>query len=152
MSTTPARHDDGIDQRPWWRAPYLARLIRRPMLCRMLVGMAVGYVLLASTGLGFIKCPSRYLLNLPCPSCGLTRSMMLALNLKWVAAFRMHMFGPPLLCFGMAGCVVSVLPSALRRKLANLIESVEVRCACMPLLVLALLMYWVVRCLQGALP
>lgn len=44
-------------------------------------------------GLGFSACPSLWLFNLPCPACGLTRSMSSLLHWHWADSFMFHPLG-----------------------------------------------------------
>ena len=43
--------------------------------------------------LGHGLCPSRELLGLPCPGCGLTRSTLLILRGQWAESWRLQPFG-----------------------------------------------------------
>lgn len=43
--------------------------------------------------LGHGLCPSRELLGLPCPGCGLTRSILLILRGQWAESWRLQPFG-----------------------------------------------------------
>ncbi len=58
-------------------------------------------VVLAGLFLPLTKFPSIcfffFLTGLPCPGCGLTRSIHLLLNGQWAAALAMNPFGPPVL-------------------------------------------------------
>lgn len=42
-------------------------------------------------------CPFRALSGLPCPGCGITRSLFYAWQLDFETSFRYHAFGPPAL-------------------------------------------------------
>ncbi len=53
---------------------------------------------------GPILCPFRFLLGMPCPGCGLTRSFCAVSNGHLLAAVKYHLFGPLL----FAACVAAV--------------------------------------------
>lgn len=66
-----------------------------------LVG-ALAYPPLAKRGLILHRCAFRELTGFPCPTCGMTRSLALAVRGRWVSAFRQHFLGPPLLLLVLA--------------------------------------------------
>lgn len=43
------------------------------------------------------ECPIRHFTGIPCPSCGMTRSLMAAMRGDWIASVDYHFFGPFLL-------------------------------------------------------
>lgn len=50
-------------------------------------------VLLPSEGMGVLLCPFSFLFDLPCPACGLTRSMSSLLHLELGKSFFFHPLG-----------------------------------------------------------
>jgi len=50
-------------------------------------------VLLPSEGMGVLLCPFSFLFDLPCPACGLTRSMSSLLHLEFGKSFFYHPLG-----------------------------------------------------------
>lgn len=42
-------------------------------------------------------CPIRHFTGIPCPTCGMTRSLMAAVRGEWITAADYHLFGPILL-------------------------------------------------------
>jgi hypothetical protein len=63
-------------------------------------------------------CPFRLLTTLPCPGCGVTRSLVYCAHGEWQAALAFHPLG--LLCYGALWCLFAVgvlspfLPAASR--------------------------------------
>jgi hypothetical protein len=43
---------------------------------------------------GWLGCPIRKLVGIPCPSCGMTRSLISLVRGDWLAALQYHAFGP----------------------------------------------------------
>lgn len=43
------------------------------------------------------RCPILHFTGIPCPTCGMTRSLMAAMRGDWIASFDYHVFGPFLL-------------------------------------------------------
>lgn len=57
-------------------------------------GLLIAAAIMAGLSLlGHGLCPSRELLGLPCPGCGLTRSVLLILRGQWVQSWRLQPFG-----------------------------------------------------------
>jgi hypothetical protein len=46
---------------------------------------------------GFVACPIRKVLGIPCPSCGMTRSLISLVRGDWLGSLQYHAFGPLLL-------------------------------------------------------
>jgi hypothetical protein len=64
-------------------------------------------------------CPFRAMTHLPCPGCGMTRSVAALLHGNLALSFRYHPLGPPLV-LGALGCLaLPVLPVDTVRKLAR---------------------------------
>lgn len=43
------------------------------------------------------ECPILHFTGIPCPTCGMTRSLMAAMRGDWITSFNYHVFGPFLL-------------------------------------------------------
>jgi hypothetical protein len=54
-------------------------------------------------------CPSRVLLGIPCPGCGLTRATRAMLSLDWAAMWRFHPLAPVIVPFVVALTVAPLL-------------------------------------------
>lgn len=63
-------------------------------------------------GLGFIGCPSRVVTGVPCPGCGITRSMTLLMRGRVSASLETHPFGVFILPL-LAGIVLAGVGRAL---------------------------------------
>lgn len=57
--------------------------------------------------------------GVPCPGCGMTRAISCAAHGDLALSWSYHPFGVPLLVLFVATAVLSVLPSALRRRFAT---------------------------------
>lgn len=55
--------------------------------------LMVAAIMVAVTLLGHGLCPSRELVGLPCPGCGLTRSILLILQGRFVESWQLQPFG-----------------------------------------------------------
>ena len=55
-----------------------------------------------------LKCPTQLLFGISCPTCGLGRSLIAAINGEYDLSFSYHPFGIPLF-FGLSvGCLVTI--------------------------------------------
>jgi hypothetical protein len=68
-------------------------------------------LLLSHTHLSGPPCPFRLSVGLPCPGCGLTRSLMALWHGDWLTSFRYHPLGLPLFVV----CVLLLIALLLRR-------------------------------------
>lgn len=65
----------------------------------------VGSFLMPPEGLGFSLCAFKALTHLPCPACGLGRSLACLSHLSWGESIRLHPFGPLIYAMLLAlGC------------------------------------------------
>lgn len=85
---------------------------RLPSLLAILVILAM-----QPDGIGFSVCLFQNLFGLPCPACGLTRSMASILHFEWVKSFLYHPLGGIVLAY-LTLCLVSNQPDYLKSKLA----------------------------------
>ncbi|MEJ5186757.1 MAG: DUF2752 domain-containing protein [Candidatus Geothermincolales bacterium] len=69
------------------------------MAAALVVAGSLVYPPLARRKLVFHRCPFRQITGIPCPTCGLTRSLALASRGRIIPAFRQHFLGPPLLIY-----------------------------------------------------
>jgi hypothetical protein len=73
-------------------------------------------------GFGFTVCWIKAATGLPCPGCGLTRSISCALRGMAVECWQYHPFGFLLLALFICVAAISLMP-ALRKNLTNYIDS-----------------------------
>ena len=78
--------------------------------------------LLPPRGIGFSLCWLRGQFHIPCPGCGLTRSLSFAVRGEFYESWLLHPFGPFILTLFFAVAVVSLLPGKKRTQLANGME------------------------------
>ena len=71
---------------------------------------------LPSDGLGFSVCIFYHIFGIPCPVCGLTRSMSSMLHLEWLKSFAYHPLGVLILGFVFM-CLITNDPSYLSSKI-----------------------------------
>ena len=70
-------------------------------------------VMMPSDGFGFPTCIFHHLLDIPCPACGLTRSMSSLLNFEWSKSLSYHPLG--FIMLGYLGlCLFTNDPAYLR--------------------------------------
>ncbi len=70
-------------------------------------------------GLGFPICFSAYFTGVPCPGCGLTRSLSCAIRADFASSIAYHPFGIPILAASFAVAAASLLPAHLRHRMAD---------------------------------
>lgn len=91
----------------------------------------------------FWACPVRSLLGLPCPSCGLTRSVVFTLHGEWGRAAAMNPAGP-LLVLGLLALGLLLLLAACARPSDALVRKVVVSASAYGCLTaVVLLVQWV---------
>ena len=73
-------------------------------------------------GLGVTVCWFKSCFGLPCPGCGLTRSVTCISHLEFVKAWNYHPFGPVIYVLFVANVVLLVVPKARRESLKNTIR------------------------------
>ncbi|MEE2903436.1 MAG: DUF2752 domain-containing protein [Myxococcota bacterium] len=73
------------------------------------------------------KCPSFALFSILCPSCGLTRSVVIALSGNWTLATSYHPLGPSIVVL-LFCCLVSLwLPVTVNNTMRTRISNVDAR-------------------------
>ena len=83
----------------------------------------IGSILIPPTGIGITICWTRSQFGLPCPGCGLTRSLSHAMHGHFYESWMFHPFGPLLLAMFIVVAVVSLLPEQRRAGLVLAMES-----------------------------
>lgn len=127
--------------------PMFASLIRERLTALLLGGIVVLQVGLVIMGLRGWRCPIRETLGIPCPGCGLSIAMVTLLQGKWREALSLHAFAPIFLFGSALTIAVSLLPTHPRRAVINQIATLERRTGITVLLMIALIVYWIVRLL-----
>jgi hypothetical protein len=62
-------------------------------------------------------CPIRHLTGIPCPTCGMTRSLMAAVRGEWMVSIDYHLFGPILIAVLIGIAIHLVLELVLQRQI-----------------------------------
>lgn len=83
----------------------------------IVVGATLGARLLVATTGGVQLCWFLAVSGLPCPGCGLTRSVMAAARGELAAAVMLHPFGPLILLWAIAATASPLLRGERRRRL-----------------------------------
>lgn len=78
-----------------------ARAVRRDWDSYKTGLIVVAVIMAVVSLLGHGLCPSRELLGLPCPGCGLTRSILLILRGQWAESWQLQPFGYAWLALAM---------------------------------------------------
>ena len=84
-----------------------ARPFRKGLL---LIGLLAALAWHPSHGLNIQLCPIMDALGVPCPGCGLTRSMSCSLRGLWTEAWQYHPWGPVFLAYLMGAIIVCLVP------------------------------------------
>jgi Protein of unknown function (DUF2752) len=126
--------------------PVLAPLLSNRPMCNAIAGVAAIHMTLVATGLPSWQCPMRYGLGVPCPGCGLSRSIKALVSGHVEQAIAIHAFAP--LALGTLGLILcTVLGSrSQRNRLAQTIRQIE-NVGVSVILLVAFLLYWLVRLL-----
>lgn len=110
-----------------------------------IIGAAILHTGLVILGLPSWSCPIREYLRIPCPGCGLSRSITALLHGDWKSALTIHAFGPLfLLAFGMM-CVVNLIPKSQRIPIINQVKSMERKTGITAIVLISLVLYWLSR-------
>jgi hypothetical protein len=73
---------------------YFPQIRKRSSNKILLILLLVILFFIPSDGLGFLTCPLHYFFCIPCPLCGMTRSIVSLLHLELSNCFMYHPLGP----------------------------------------------------------
>ncbi len=127
--------------------PTLSALLKNRPACLAVSGATMLHLTLMSLGLPSWQCPLRYGLNIPCPGCGLSRSVAALAHGHWHDAVNIHAFFPLMMAAILLILVASFLTDTARLSLANRLENVEVDFGITNFILVAFVIYWLVRLL-----
>jgi hypothetical protein len=82
----------------------------------------IGAILIPPKGIGISVCWMRGQFGIPCPGCGLTRSLSCAMRGHFYESWQFHPFGLVILAMFLIVALVSLLPQAQRLQLADVME------------------------------
>jgi hypothetical protein len=126
-------------------SPVLELMMRNRRVTVLLATVTVVQVLLTTAGVLAWQCPVKSALGLECPTCGLTRAMVLFVRGHWKAALDLHAFAPLFSGAGIILVVSSILPAGLQQKAADQIAAFERRSGISGLLMISIPVYWILR-------
>ena len=93
------------------------------------------------------SCPIREILGLPCPGCGISRSIIALLHGDLETSISIHAFGPFFLfAIGVLG-IVNLLPSHQRHPFICLVNNAERKTGFGGVFLICLVLYWLSRLL-----
>lgn len=72
-----------------------------------------------ASGTSLVVCPSRLLLQTPCPGCGLTRSLSCAVRGGLRQSVQHHPFGPLLAAAAVAVAALSLAPASVQARVVS---------------------------------
>ncbi len=81
-----------------------------------------GSFIMPTTGIGFVLCWFKNITGLPCPGCGLTRSIACISHLHFAESLHYHPFGPLIYVVAIASVAAKIAGPARRAKLAALFD------------------------------
>src|SRR5215213_4984748 len=82
----------------------------------------IGAAFIPPKGIGISICWMRGQFGIPCPGCGLTRSLSCAMRGMFYESWQFHPFGSFILALFLVVARVSILPEAQRARLAEAME------------------------------
>jgi hypothetical protein len=127
-----------------FRVALLGEVLRVRPMTLTIAGVAAAQLAAGHFRVG-IPCVFHEATGLPCPGCGLTRSCLALFEGRLTDAVYLHPFGPVLLGALVFCLVGGLLPEPRRKRLADVVEDLEIRTGLVPLLFAAFLLVWVLR-------
>ncbi len=133
------------------RKPIVAQFLRQPILCRILLAAVVGILLMSMLSVSVWSCPVLRICKVPCPGCGLTRSMKFLLCGDVINSIRYHPLGLAALLSGIVLTAGAMLPRRARVLLAQFVSPIERKIRLHGVLLIALIFLWILRILGSAM-
>ena len=99
--------------------PFLAELLRPRAIALSVAVFGAAQLVGSCFGIG-LPCVFHRVTGLPCPGCGLTRSILALLRGHVAQSFALHPFGPPLLLALVFAALVTLLPDRSLRLAAQI--------------------------------
>ena len=127
------------------RSPIFASILEDRTMGWAIIGAISLQVGLVVMGLPGWQCPVRHYLGVPCPGCGLSRSIEAFLHGDWGTSFTTHAFGLFfLLAIGIL-IFVNLLPSNYRHQVIEQVKSFERKTHFTGIFLICLVLYWLIR-------
>jgi hypothetical protein len=134
-----------------WKAPIFSSFLEKRTDGAVLAGVGLLHLGFSFAGLPFWVCPIRAATGIPCPGCGLTHAVFELLGGDIYASIQTHAFAP-LFLFAFSLILVSlILPEKLAKAMTARIKLIEVRSGVLPILLVLLMFYWLLR-ISGVIP
>jgi len=133
------------------RKPIIAHFLRQPVLCRALLATAVVLVLLTVFSISLWSCPVLRICHIPCPGCGLTRSVKFLLLGDVTSSMRYHPLGAVAVVSGVVLLGGAFLPRRIRIGIGRIVSPWERRVRLHGLILGTLIFSWIFRLLGLAL-
>jgi len=128
-----------------WFTPTFSNLLQNRTEGLVIVGAGALQIGLHLVGLPGWACPFKSLFGLPCPGCGLTTATGQLLHGQFVASLQTHAFASIFVFSFLVMAVALFLPEKQRESMITWIARFEQRTGVMALILVALLIYWVIR-------
>lgn len=133
--------------RSWIFQPVIGSLLTQRSFCRIAVCVSICHILLSASGWHLWTCPFIATFGLPCPGCGLTRSIRAVFRGDIALAMQYHAFAAvAILTVAVLG-VSTVLPHKWHQRLVELITNFEKKTGLSQITLGLLCLYWAVRIL-----
>ena len=127
--------------------PPISPILRDRKFTVALAGATVIHVALVSLSLPSWECPFFRLTGIPCPGCGLSRSVLLLLKGEVGAALRYHAFAPLFVLAFIALLLSILLPKSIIQPAIARAELTERKTGLTALILGGLILYWLARLL-----
>ena len=143
-----------IDRLDWMKFRAIANACCTPIYAEMLKprAVALGLAALAAAQVGCsmafgigLPCMFHLTTGMPCPGCGLTRSVMSLLRGNVQESLLFHPFGPPLFAALVVAIIVALLPTKPRTRIIRKIASIESKTALVMIMFVLFMILWGLR-------
>lgn len=125
----------------------LSSLVKQRKTCLAISGFVGLHLMFVMLQLPSWQCPIRAVLGIPCPGCGLSRSIAALLRGDWQRSLEIHAFAPVAIALIVLIITASLLPTASRRKLSHSLEQFERQTGMSAIGLSSFLGYWLIRLL-----
>jgi hypothetical protein len=130
--------------------PIYAEMLRPRVLALAIAAVGAAQIVSSYFDTG-IPCAFHWMTGIPCPGCGLTRSILALMQGRLEDSLLLHPMGP-LLFLGLAAALLTgIMPRAMRGRVIGAIAAIEARTGITLWLGVLLMVVWVVR-LSGMSP
>jgi hypothetical protein len=126
-------------------SPVFSSLIQNRTEGLVIVGALTLQTGLHMAGLPGWACPFKSLTGIPCPGCGLTAATGQLFAGKWAESIQTHAFASIFVFAFFVAAIGLFLPRKQRKSMLDWIATFEQRTGITALILVALLVYWVIR-------